>query len=72
MRFHLIGIRWGRQKAREKLRAEVPGDTKSRFHDARHARASRQNSNMLITAFESFATGLGEIWRNETFYPGSF
>jgi hypothetical protein len=60
MRFHLIGIRRDRKKAREKLRAEVPGGTKSKFHDARHGPASRRNSNTLIMAFGSFATGLAE------------
>lgn len=58
MRFHLVAIRKDRKKAREKLRAEVHGGTKSRFHDARHALASRQNSNMLITGFGSFVTEL--------------
>jgi hypothetical protein len=67
MRFHLIAIRKDRQKAREKLRAEVPGGTKSRFHDALHAPASRRNSNTLIMASGWFATGLVEIWRNATF-----
>jgi hypothetical protein len=57
---HLIEIRKGRKKDREELRAEVPGDTKSRFRDARHVLASRRNSVMLIMAFGSFATGLAE------------
>jgi hypothetical protein len=60
MPYHLIEIRKGRKKAREKLRAEVPGDTKSRFHDARHVPASRRNSVTLIMAFGSFATALAE------------
>jgi hypothetical protein len=55
-----IEIRKDRKKAREKLRAEVPGDTKSRFHDARHVLASRRNSATPIMAFGSFATGLAE------------
>lgn len=60
MRFLLIGIRRDPQKATGKLRAEVPGGTKSKFHDARHGPASRRNSNTLIMAFASFATGLPE------------
>ena len=48
MRFRLIGIRRGRQKEREKRRAEVPGGTRSRFHDALPVPASRRNSNTLI------------------------
>jgi formylglycine-generating enzyme required for sulfatase activity len=51
----------GRQKERENLRAEVPGGTKSRFHDAQHVQASRRNSSTLIMAFAPFATGLVEI-----------
>jgi len=61
MPYPRIEIRKDRKKAKEKLRAEVPGDTKSRFHDARHVPASRQNSVTLIMAFGSFATGLAEM-----------
>jgi hypothetical protein len=64
MGFYPIGIRKCRQKARQKLRAEVPGGTISRFHDARHVPASRPNSNTLITAFGSYATGRVEMERN--------
>jgi hypothetical protein len=60
MPYHLIEIRRDPKKAREELHAEVPGDTKSRFHDARHVPASRQNSVTLIMAFGSFAIGLTE------------
>ena len=60
MRFQLIGIRRDLKRASEKLRAEVPGGTTSRFRDARLVLASRRNSNTLIMAFGSFAKWLAK------------
>jgi hypothetical protein len=60
MRFHLIGTRKDRKKAREERRAEVPGDTTSKFQDVRHVPASHRNSNMLIMVFGSLAMGFAK------------
>jgi hypothetical protein len=60
MRFRPIGTRKVRKKAAEKPLAEAPGDTKSRFHIARHLLASRRILNTLIMAFGSFLIELSE------------
>ena len=60
MRSHLSGIHKDPKKAREKRRAEDPGDTTSRCHDVRRVPASRRNSNTLIMAFGSSAVGRAE------------
>jgi hypothetical protein len=52
---HRIGILKDREQAREKLRAEVLGGIRSRFHDARRVLAYRRNSDTQIMASVSFA-----------------
>ena len=60
MRSHLRGIHKDRKKAREKRRAEDPGDTTSRSHDVRRVPESRWNSDTLIMAFGLSAVGHAE------------